>query len=368
MKILALEPFYGGSHKAFLDGWAAVSRHTWTTLGLPAFKWKWRMRHGPVTLAENVNGRVAKGERFDLLFCSDMLDLATFRGLVAESIRDLPSVAYFHENQLTYPVRSESERDYHFAVTNLTTCLAADRVWFNSEFHRDSFLSALPHFLKRMPDFQLLDNVAALAPKTSVMPQGIENFGPKPPRQPGPLHILWAARWEHDKNPEAFFDALRILKRSGAEFRVSVIGEQFDTVPEVFSRAKKGFRDQIINWGYQPDRAAYRQALCEADVVVSTADHEFFGVSVIEAIASGAWPLVPQRLAYPEILELAEKPDRQKHFWDGSVEDLATRLADLASRVSSGQPLPDHDLFQTASRYQWSNLAPCFDEALERMV
>jgi len=48
VNILALEPFYGGSHRAFLDGWAAHSRHHWTVLGLSPRHWKWRMRHGAI--------------------------------------------------------------------------------------------------------------------------------------------------------------------------------------------------------------------------------------------------------------------------------------------------------------------------------
>ena len=59
MKVLALEPYYGGSHKAFLDGWRAHSRHEWTILGLPAYKWKWRMRHAALTFAEQVRERTA---------------------------------------------------------------------------------------------------------------------------------------------------------------------------------------------------------------------------------------------------------------------------------------------------------------------
>ena len=54
MQVLALEPYHGGSHEAFLDGWSSRSRHEWTVLGLEAYKWKWRMRHAAITLADDV--------------------------------------------------------------------------------------------------------------------------------------------------------------------------------------------------------------------------------------------------------------------------------------------------------------------------
>jgi len=52
MDVLGLEPYYGGSHRAFLDGWSGASRHSWTVLSLPPRKWKWRMRHASITFAE----------------------------------------------------------------------------------------------------------------------------------------------------------------------------------------------------------------------------------------------------------------------------------------------------------------------------
>ena len=94
MKILALEPFYGGSHKSFIDGCAKHSKHEWTVLTLPPFKWKWRMRHSAVTFANQVNELIQNGQTLDLLFCTDMLPLAEFKGLVHPSIAQLPSILY----------------------------------------------------------------------------------------------------------------------------------------------------------------------------------------------------------------------------------------------------------------------------------
>ncbi|MHC4146575.1 MAG: tRNA-queuosine alpha-mannosyltransferase domain-containing protein [Planctomycetota bacterium] len=176
MRILALEPYYGGSHKAFIDGLSKASRHDWTLLTLPAHKWKWRMRHSAITFAAQTAELEKLNSGCDLLFCSDMLNLAEFVALAPVEIARLPKVIYFHENQLTYPVRVEDERDYQFAMTNLTSALAADTVWFNSQFHIDSFLDALAKFLKSMPDHQPLETDEIIRSKSSIHPPGISDF------------------------------------------------------------------------------------------------------------------------------------------------------------------------------------------------
>jgi hypothetical protein len=61
MNIPALESYYGGGHKAFLDGLSRVSRHAWTVLTLPAHKWKRRMRHSAITFVGQVRELAEKG-------------------------------------------------------------------------------------------------------------------------------------------------------------------------------------------------------------------------------------------------------------------------------------------------------------------
>ncbi len=370
MKILALEPYYGGSHKAFLDGWAAVSKHNWTLYTLPPYKWKWRMRHSAITFARQISRSVAKGQKWHVIFCSDMLNLAEFLGLAPLSVRKMSAVVYFHENQLTYPVRVESERDYQFAMTNMTTALAATSVWFNSAFHRDSFFEAMEAFLRKMPDCQPTETIEEIRSKALVYPPGVNNRGNGVERKTGPLRILWAARWEHDKNPEGFFEALKMLKARGIDFRLSVIGEQFRELPEVFAWARRHFASHIDQWGYQKSRCEYEKALKQADVFVSTAKHEFFGISLVEAGLAGVYPLVPKRLAYPEILRLGEEKSVEQFFYDGTVPDLADKLAALAQRMEKGRLWnkdPDR-LVRLMQCYRWDNLGRVLDQAIERIA
>ena len=370
LKILALEPYFGGSHRQFLQGWVERSRHDWELLTLPPTKWKWRMRHAPLAFCEEVAEARGAGRRWDLVFCSDMLDLAAFRGLAPAEVRDLPSVAYFHENQLTYPVQCEDERDYHFVFSNMTTALAAREVWFNSAFHRDSFLTELGRFLRKMPDRQPMHVVEDIRSKASVRSPRVESPPPRGPRRPGPPRLLWAARWEYDKGPETFFGCLRRLVAKGMDFRLSVLGGwQGRQVSPVFEEARREFSSHIEHWGFIESAEEYRKVLGDVDVVISTAEHEFFGIAVVEAVAHGAYALVPERLAYPEVLG-GEDDGRDSFFYRGDELDLSRRLAQLARRIERDglwQGDPDRGR-RRVEKYAWANTVHDWDDALERLA
>ncbi len=381
MRILGLEPYYAGSHRAFLDGWSSASRHAFTLLTLPGRSWKWRMRHASVTLADLASQRACRGERFDVIWCSDMLNLPEFIGLASPELASLPRIAYFHESQLAYPTRVDDPRDVHFALTNVTTALAATRVWLNSAFHRSSLLGALPCLLKPMPGRELDHAADRSAERSDIHPPGIDDdllAGELPSARPGgPLRIVWAARWEHDKGPEEFFRAMHLLREAGVDFRLAVIGEQFRTRPAVFDRARGDLSDVIERWGYQPTRRDYVQALRQADVFVSTAGHEFFGIAAVEAAACGAVPVLPRRLAYPEVFpgDNAEcAGGRLPHpavFDQGGPEAVVSALQQWARAAAASEEFRRESSLAAraaAERYAWSVRAPEMDDAIEAFV
>ncbi|NOZ21165.1 MAG: DUF3524 domain-containing protein [Planctomycetes bacterium] len=363
MHIVAIEPYYGGSHKAFLDGLARHSRHDFAILSLPARKWKWRMRGAALTFAEMLDRHDGP---MDLLFCSDYLSLADLVGLRPRRLASVPKAVYFHENQLTYPVQDESERDYHFAFTNITACLAADAVFFNSDFHRSSFIEAVGGFLHKMPDHRPEAAAREIEGKARTLPLGVD-FGvfdecqATPRSGDDPAFLLWNHRWEYDKNPEDFFAVLFDLAESGLRFDLAVVGERFRTYPAVFDTARERLRDHIIQFGFLPSKADYARLLHEADIVVSTAIHEFFGISVVEAIYCGCFPLLPHRLSYPELLP----PERHERHLYHSLTDLRRGLDHAVRHIDSTRATK---VSETAARFRWEEMCGRYDEAFDKLA
>lgn len=360
MRILYLDAFHGGSHAAIAQGYARHSRHDITLLALPiAGGWRWRMRGAAVTFARQLRER-ADTRSFDLIIATDMLDLATFLGLTRDIIGTTPVAIYFHENQLTYPLPAGRTRDLAFPWVNYTGALAADAVVFNSDFHRRGLLGALPDLIGRFHDHQERDLVPQIAAKSHVLPPGVDlarlDSGTPPERDSAtqaPV-ILWNSRWEYDKNPTAFFTALNELERRGVDFRLIVVGEHIDPQHAEFLSARERFGPRALAWGYAPDTASYARLLHQADLVVSTAVQEFFGVSMVEAMYCGCMPIAPRRLSYPELI-----PEALHSF---SLYDSDTELADRLAVALHTMP---HALRAAAraaaAQYDWARMAPRYD-------
>jgi glycosyltransferase involved in cell wall biosynthesis len=305
LKIFLIEPFWGGSHEAWARGLQRNSQHEITIIGQSAAHWKWRMHGGAITCSDRANSRA---ECPDLFLCSDMLDCAVFRSLLKPEWRTIPLAVYFHENQITYPFRTDMsppERDRHYGFINYTTALAADSVLFNSGYHRDAFLEELPKFLKAFPDDRNEQTVSAIQRKSEVLPLGLDlkRFEPffQTEQSQSPPLILWNHRHEHDKYPESFFRLLFRVEESGADYRLAVAGQSFRESPSVFEEAKQRLGHRIEHWGFCESFEEYARLLCRADILPVTSVQDFFGISVAEAIHCGVRALLPDRLAFPSL-------------------------------------------------------------------
>lgn len=359
-RVLALEPYYGGSHRAVLDGLIERLKplgFTFELLTLPPRKWKWRMRGSAITMAEEARALAAAGARWDLIYASTFVNLAEFVALAGDAVAGIPRIVYFHENQLLYPNRHTADWDYQFALTNITSALAADRCLFNTRYNLDGFLSEIPGFLREFPDHRpqgVAERIAArsevLAPPFDPMPFDAARVvrGSRP-------RIVWPHRWEHDKDPEAFFAAVGALAAEGLDFEVAVAGQSFRETEALIARAATSLGERLVHLGEPGSREEYVALLASADIAVSTARNEFFGLAMIEACYAGCAPVVPDRLAYPELYPVEARYRTQ--------EQLVARLRGLIIE----RPAPG-SARAIAEPYTLEQLVPRYADVLTRVA
>jgi glycosyltransferase involved in cell wall biosynthesis len=323
---VAFEPWMRGSHERFLAQWCRLSAHAVRVIGLSGRDWKWRMRSSSLELSQRVAQAGIPAP--DVLFASDYVDLPALLGWLPPSWTEIPRIVYFHENQLTYPLQpgaEPSERDLHFGFTNVMSALRASRVVFNSRYHRDDFARAGGELLARMPRpnprTALRERLAAAEVVAPGIDRGEISLGRGGPAG-SPLAVVFNHRWEHDKDPLAFLSAVRRVLQRGAKLELILLGEDFGALPAGTSELLDELAPLIRVRGFLADRAQYAAALGRADVVLSTARHEFFGLAVTEAMAAGCTPLVPHRLSYPELVPGA----RHARCLYADGDDLVARL------------------------------------------
>lgn len=360
LNILFIEPFWGGSHRQFAEGLKKNSSHDIDIISLPACNWNWRVRGAALYFSKQVDTI----DRYDLIITTNLMRLSDFKALTGGNLP--PVMVYFHENQLTYPLAPTEKRNAHLSMSDISTALCADRVLFNSDFHKTAFLAAVTAFTRNTPDYSPDWAADEIQNKSGVLYPGCSFDDPAgdPDREKHkPPLIVWNHRWSYDKNAGDFFHALGVLMKNDIDFRLAVLGENSGQIPDEFIRAEKTFKDKIVWFGFAEERRTYIDWLKKGAVVVSTAVQENFGIAVVEAMRYGCTPLLPDRLSYPEIL-----PDRlhsdclyrsQRQFIDRLSEILLNR-EQYTNKIRG--------LSEEMARYSWENLIHSYDTEIAKVI
>jgi len=334
---IIVDGYYVDSHRYWAE--QLVDHHSFEVqiFSLPPRHWKWQMESGAISLARQINNREMN---IDTVLCTDMLNLPLLKSLV---IQDAKYLLYMHENQLTYPRSpfdpdTKSKRDLRYAFINFTSCLVADRIVFNSHFHRQDFLSALPKFLKKFPKNKLALHIDDIEAKSEVIPIGFDHkkyqvLDHQNNESELPF-ILWNHRWEYDKNPQEFLQVMNVLTQEDFEFRLILLGKGADTLDlSPFPLLS----EKVFHQGFADSFDRYKALLYKSHIIVSTSIHEFFGISVMEALACDCYPVLPNRLSYPELI-----PDHKQSevLYDNLEIGFYTKMKEVLNSEKWKNPSP----------------------------
>jgi hypothetical protein len=306
LDILALEPFYGGERRAFLEALIHGSRHRWTLLKLPPRRLERRMAAAGLWFAEQLSRQSAGA--VDLLFTSDSMNLGDLFSRVT-SLSRKPSVVYFHANQLPPP---ESVVDGPHDLVYLSSANAASEIWFNSHFHFTSFFTRLGGLFERHPDLGSSGTIATLRDKSKLILPPVAAQPTDAPVTRGDSRTVFINL--HGAPMELLNQTLLKLRQMNEEFQLLVVGPAGELDASLPRR--------IVS---EQDEAAQQAAAAEAGTYLSILhdcpqDHH-----LIRCLSGGAWPVVPARGVYPELIP---KSLHRPCMHDGSMKVLIERLQD----------------------------------------
>ena len=147
--------------------------------------------------------------------------------------------------------------------------------------------------------------------------------------------LVHCGRLSPEKHPERSIDTVAALSEAGHRVRLVVAGDG----PRRPALERRAAGLPVTFVGFVPDRTLLARLLASADVSLAPGPHETFGLSALEALASGTPVVVSASSALPEIIggSGATALDRPEAFAAGVTTLLAaeegTRRAAARTRA-----------------------------------
>lgn len=345
-RVLVVSAYDADSHQYWFNRLTEMYPDAaFTRIALPPVNYAWRQRGNALRLAREFESQLS--DEYDMLWVTSAVDLATLRGLVP-CLAKLPTLVYFHENPFAYPDASRPGHAIDAQLTSLYTAMAADRCVFNSRHNLSSFLSGVAALLDKCPDEVPPGVVQSLLAKSQETPVPLAGdlFGRDiAARDRLGIRIAWNHRWGFDKGPERLLAFAKALDRSDVDAQLMLLGHRSDVAPGSLRELLDNYGHLVSFNGFEDDREMYCARLAMADVVLSTARHDFQGLCIMEAVALGCVPLVPDRLSYPEFFQ-----DTPRYRSSPDVDAEATNAVALLRmwRDNGLPPVPDVSRFRVS--------------------
>ena len=250
----------------------------------------------------------------------EVSDRLTLRGLGAwASRRGVPSVVVSHErldrllDQFLLPPRpARALAD----LANSRMAAAYDTVVCTTSFARAEFDRIGAGNVRRVP---LGVDLATFSPRHRDGDVRRELAGGRR------TLLVHCGRLSPEKHPERSIDTLAALHGAGASVRLVVAGDG----PRRAALERRASGLPVTFLGFVPQRARLATLLASADVSIAPGPHETFGLSALEALASGTPVVVSRSSALPEIVAAGERvygaaaADSPDAFADGITTVLA---------------------------------------------
>lgn len=275
----------------------------------------------------------AEKEDFDLVHCHDWL--TSMAGVEIKKRTGKPLVVTIHS----------TEYDRTGGLSPNSWILERERVVIRAA----DVIITVSELMKR----QLLERYGADPGKIVVVYNAIDREGWAAERVragfPDQKVVLFLGRLTIQKGPDFFLKAAKkvLEKDKGVRF---VLGGRGDMLPQLIRESiDLGISDKVMFLGYVPEDELPR-LYAAADVFVLPSVSEPFGITVLEAIASGTPVIMTKQSGVGEVVKNAFAVD----FWD--VDEMASKILALLAYGPLRRTMRENGR-REISKYTWDKAA-----------
>ncbi len=264
----------------------------------------------------------------DVLEISDKFSVAWLSPWARK--RGVPMVLFSHE-RIDAILRNRVPKRFPLIaladVANKKLSQRVDQVVVTSQFAADEFARVGATNVQRVP-----------------LGVDLSTFHPngRPDDRSAPK-LVTISRLSAEKRVERAIDALRLVRASGVDAELSIVGDG-PLRPKMEQRAV-GLPVRFL--GHISGREAIAKVVSDADIALCPSPAETFGLAVLEALACGTPVVVPREGAAHELVGARGSGA----VTDGTAAGIAKGIVDLL-RVPAGQRRADSRA--AAERFPWS--------------
>lgn len=176
-------------------------------------------------------------------------------------------------------------KELHFRHITRRSARAYERIYASSQSDADTFRRVAPHKTITMPngvDIKKWHNVGSLEPLTAM---------------------VYIGRFSENKRIPLLFPVIRELSSTSQNWRLYIVGKESDFTASQLSAiaAQEGVDDQVKIIP-NPTKREIAEILMLASYVVSASAYEGFGLSIVEGLSAGLYPLVSNIPAFDSLV------------------------------------------------------------------
>ncbi len=296
-----------------------------------------------------LGGVVAKNEVFDVIHAHDWLSFGA--GLEARRISGKPLILHVHAT--SFDISAGQTPDERIYKIEKDAFEQADQIIAVSGFTKD-----------------MIVNRYGISPeKISVVHNGveIEEFSGNTTasrfallKEQGYKIVLFVGRITMQKGPDYFLQAAaKVLKyNQKVYFIIAGSGDMENQI--IRQSASLGISDKVLFAGFSRGQDLldlYRLA----DLYVMPSVSEPFGITPLEAVASGTPVLISKQSGVSEVLSHALKAD----FWD--IDDIADKILSVVANDALGRTLKKHASSELIG-INWNKAAEKCNELYKKLL